>query len=179
MSIVLSGDAGITFPNGTAQASAGQVLQVISVTKTDTFITTATSDTAITGLAVTITPKSATSKILILCNFVLDNQETYNTRFNLYRNASLITGYQGAASGSHSVAATAYRGLQGGQSEYNAFSLGNMSYLDSPASTSAQTYQVYCSGNSGQICINRSYNDLNSSDGVRTASTITVMEIAA
>jgi hypothetical protein len=44
------------------------VLQVVSIPKTDTFTTSSTSDVAITGLSATITPTSATSKILILVN---------------------------------------------------------------------------------------------------------------
>ena len=42
MSIILSGDNGVTFPNSTVQASAGSVLQVVSVTKSDNFSTATT-----------------------------------------------------------------------------------------------------------------------------------------
>ena len=43
----------------------GNILQVVSTTKTDTFSTTSTSYVDITGLSVSITPTSTSSKIFI------------------------------------------------------------------------------------------------------------------
>lgn len=165
MSVTISGNSNI-------------VLQVVSTTKTNTFSSSSAADVAITGLSATITPTSSTSKILVLASFGFGIDETYNLRFSLYRNASLISGYIGDVRGSNLRSTIFYRGLQGGQSSYNAFALGNMNYLDSPATTSALTYQVYGSGN-GTWYINRPFNDYNNSDGGTVASTITVMEIAA
>jgi len=44
----------------------GSVLQVVSTTKTDTFSTTSTTFTDVTGLSVTITPTSSSNQILVL-----------------------------------------------------------------------------------------------------------------
>ena len=44
---------------------AGSILQVVSVTKTDSFTTSSSSFVDITGLSATITPSSASSKILV------------------------------------------------------------------------------------------------------------------
>ena len=46
--------------------SAGKVLQVVSITKQDSFSTSSTSFTDVTGLSLSITPSSTSSKILIL-----------------------------------------------------------------------------------------------------------------
>ena len=46
--------------------TAGGVLQTVSVFKSDTASTTSTSDVAITGLSVSITPTSASNKILVM-----------------------------------------------------------------------------------------------------------------
>jgi hypothetical protein len=51
--------------NGLTYRGTGSVLQVVSNTKTDTFSTSSTSFVDVTGLSVSITPTSATSKIFI------------------------------------------------------------------------------------------------------------------
>jgi hypothetical protein len=52
-------------------------------------------------------------------------------------------------------------------------------YLDSPATTSATTYKIQVITQGSTNYINRTINDVNSIVGTRTASSITVMEIAA
>lgn len=47
---------------------AGSALQVVQITKTDTFSTSSTTMTDITGLSVSITPSSASNKILVFMN---------------------------------------------------------------------------------------------------------------
>jgi hypothetical protein len=72
--LVLPDEAGTVLTTAGVPASAmpaGSVLQVVSVTKTDTFSSTATSFTDITGMAATITPTSASSKILVLVSMVV------------------------------------------------------------------------------------------------------------
>ena len=67
MSIILSGDNGVTYPNSTVQASAGVVLQVVNATYS-TATTSSSSAYADTGLTATITPKFSTSKVLVIIN---------------------------------------------------------------------------------------------------------------
>ena len=62
MTMIIDGTNGLTFNNNTVQASAGQVLQVVSTIKTDTFSTTSNGWTSVTNLSAIITPKFATSK---------------------------------------------------------------------------------------------------------------------
>lgn len=161
-----------------ARLPAGSVLQVVSTTKTDTFSTTSTSFIEITGLSVSITPISSSSKILILANISISAGATYNGRWRVYRNGSVISGYLGNAAGNRVQSANSYRGFQDGQASYNVLSLANLNFLDSPNTTSAQTYAIYGNTN-GTIYVNVTQNDPNDTDGARTASTITVMEIAA
>ena len=67
MSTIIDGSAGITFPNSTVQASAGSVIQVVSAA-----YSTASKYNKYflckSGLTATITPKFATSKILVVIN---------------------------------------------------------------------------------------------------------------
>ena len=161
-----------------SQLPTGSVLQVVSATKTDTFSSTSASDVIIPGITVSITPTSSSSKILVIASVSVCVADTANGRFNLYRAGSAITGYRGDAAGSRVPSSNSFRGLQDGQNSYNAFSLVNMNYLDSPATTSSTAYAVYVQTN-GTIWVNRTNADPNTGDGARTASTITVMEIAA
>ena len=61
---------------GLASGSSGGIIQVRSVTKTDTFQTSSASFTDITGLSVSITPQSTSSKILIQVHITGDGRES-------------------------------------------------------------------------------------------------------
>ena len=179
MSIVLDGTTGITTPalDSTARfASAdmplGSVLQVVSVTKTDTFSTTSISLVDVTGLTASITPTSATSTILV---FVVASggglEATNGMNLALLRGSTQIS--LGDAAGSRS------RGFGGNQQITNAMHTNTTVFLDSPATTSATTYKVQASVNAGTGYINRTPNDADSSYTTRGVSSITLMEVAA
>ena len=55
--------------------SSGSIIQVVSTTKTDTFSTSSSSFTDITGLSVSITPASSSNKILILLTVLVTEME--------------------------------------------------------------------------------------------------------
>ena len=149
----------------------GGILQVVSTTKTDTFSTTSASYTAVTGLSVTITPSSTSSKILVTGAIALAPPSGASSSIQLQRSGTVID--QGDASGSQPRGFAAVEG-----SLYSSTSEA-LNYLDSPGTTSAITYQIYMQVSGGTGYINRTYNNRSSTayDAV-TASTITVMEIA-
>jgi hypothetical protein len=152
---------------------AFRVLQVISTSKTDTFTTASTSFVDVTGLTVTITPQSATSKILVLAQVNASEDYAVSAGFvRLARGATAIdigdtAGSRTSASFSPSVnnSATALT--------------GSLMFLDSPATTSATTYAIQVRTNSGTFYVNRSKTDSDNNSYPRLASTITVMEISA
>jgi hypothetical protein len=161
----------------------GSVLQVVSTAKTDTFVTSATvTDTAVTGLTVSITPTSSSSKILVFCNLGIAAENAQGGATKLTRTVSAVTTQLSLAdtAGSRSrgsFAGSAYRGSAAG---YLLMVLNqNLSYLDSPATTSAITYGVQVSSLSTGTYINRSGTDTDAADTYRGVSYITVMEIAA
>ena len=55
----------------TSATNTGKVLQVVSTTKTDHFTHNSTTVTDITGLSVSITPSSASSKIFITADIFM------------------------------------------------------------------------------------------------------------
>jgi hypothetical protein len=158
-------------------ATAGQVIQVVSTTKTDSFTASGFSSwnfVDITGLSVTITPSSASNKILLLSQISGSSIAGTNSMYyRVQKNSSTITGYLGDADGGSytlaSVQAT-------GSSQYGVDANATLVYLDSPSSTSALTYKIQTTSNNN-IAINRSLDGENSNNRPRTASTITVMEI--
>jgi hypothetical protein len=159
-----------------AAAGGGKVLQVVSTTKDDTFTSSSAGFVDITGLSVSITPSSATSKILVLFQ-VNGSQDVGANRaaLKLLRGATTIDA--GAAAGSRSL------GLSFFNSVVDDFvnCIGG-SFYDSPATTSSTTYKIQLGnlgGGGGTIFINRSTNDTDNDGSLRTASTITVLEIGA
>ena len=161
---------------------ANRVLQLVSTTKVDTFAASvfSASSTDVTGLAATITPTSSSSKVFVtvFMNGVTDvagSVRPYITA-QLKRGATLIGG--GTVAGSRTSA-----NMAGGYTAAPDLSAAiSFSFLDSPATTSATTYQVALFNNFGgqyDLRVNRVASDTDASTTCRLSSTITVMEISA
>jgi hypothetical protein len=158
-------------------SGSGQIVkQVISVTKTDTFSTTSTSFTDVTGLSATITPTNSANKILVFVSMTDGISSDYVLFTRITRNGTAVG--IGDAAGSRTRASTGgYNGTSG--TIYQNIPQ-NIVYLDSPATTSATTYTVQLAGENsgGTYYVNRTGNDSDSAFRGRYASSITVMEIA-
>lgn len=159
---------------------AFRVLQVVSTVKTDTFSSTtgANNYVNVTGLSATITPSSTSSKILILAQVSGSGGVTTVNGFQARLTGGNSGNYVGDAAGSRTRGVAQEAVASGDQNRV--FQI-NMMYLDSPATTSATTYQVTVSaiGASDTVYVNRSVTDTDSNMFMRAASSITVMEISA
>ena len=156
----------VTLPSGTG----GKILQVVQTVKTDTFSTTSTTFTDITGMSVSITPSSTSSKILV---FVYLNDSNCNnfTMHSLLRGSTEI--FLGDAAGSRA------RVTAGAMTDSNRLRTTNYHFLDSPSTTSATTYKCQMRVNTSETgYINRASSDTNNYPYHRSASAITVMEVA-
>ena len=159
---------------------AGNVLQVLSVTKTDTASFTSVNTNAFVdspGMSVTITPTSATSKILIMYTAAVSNSSTATVHVRLLRNTTSIG--QGVAAGNRFGSSLI---LRTADTPY-ALEIGALAntFLDAPNTTSPVTYKLagtLGATYNGTFYLNRSRGDDNFDYGGRTASSITVMEIA-
>ena len=181
MTTIVDGTTGITFPSAIAGVSAtqqysGRILQVVSTTKTDNFSTTSSTLVDITGLSATITPTSASSKILVMVAIQVGGENNYYAEFSLLRNSTAIGNYTGGSGGTP--------GFMGANSvndyaQYYIETAANQ-YLDSPATTSAITYkmQVQSMNSPLTIYINRTF-DVGNAIRCTGSSVITLMEIAA
>ena len=150
----------------------GTVLQVATTNKSDSFTTTNTTFTDVTGYSVSITPKSSSSKIYV--NAVMNIGATYGTNttyVRLMRDSTAIG--VGDSAGSRTQVSIA------AEPNGNSMAQGSIVILDSPATTSSVTYKVQiCTNGAGTAAINRSIDDTNASGRPRGFSSITVMEIA-
>ena len=155
--------------------SGNTVIQIQSTTLSTSFSSTATGFNNIPGLAVTITPQSTTSKILVIINVHgCGQQSTSNMFYQLLRNGTAIG--NGTASGSGTPCISYATQAYNADNVYNS----TINYLDSPATTSAVTYQMQFknANSSGSIYINQSQAGTASGVDPLPSSNITVMEIA-
>lgn len=153
---------------------AFRVLQVVQTVKTDTFTTTSNTFVDITGLSVSITPQSTTSKVLCFFDIKTNSSNgaaTYAIR--VMRGSTAI--YIGDAAGNRirSSFATAANTV-------DLMSQGFGMVLDSPSTTSATTYKLQLTTNTASnIFVGRTGSDPDSGNGFRIATSITAMEVSA
>jgi hypothetical protein len=132
--------------------SSGAVVQVKQFTYS-TAVTTSSTSYISTGLTGSITPTSASNKILVMATvptIVFKNGNDAGADLVLYRGSTQIYPHTNSSG---------YRLYISGASGYIQ-SIGNvpLNYVDSPASTSAQTYTVYfreMAGGNGAVTTQR------------------------
>ena len=152
-------------------AGGGKILQVVQTVKTDTFSVASTSYTDITGLSASITPASSGSTILVIVDAKLSNSSADASMLKLLRNSTDI--YIGDAAGSRIRASTSSGFASNEINNTIAF------YLDSPSTTSSITYKTQVRSQSGTAYLNRMSTDTDNGIFARTASSITLIEVAA
>jgi hypothetical protein len=138
----------------------GAVLQVISFPYS-TQATTSSATYADTGLTASITPKFATSKILVFVDMPVI-KETNNTSgfFKLVRNSTDLITLDTFAGWTNSTAGSGVGSL-------------STNYLDSPAATSSTSYKIQFKSANGNAVIT-----VNANGYGAITSTMTLMEIA-
>jgi hypothetical protein len=155
--------------------TTGSILQANSIHFSNTFTTTSLSFVDITNFSVAITPTSATNKILVFGHIAIGTQSSSSSIHKILCNGTEI------------YPNTPTTGRHSGWIEYtnNNSDITRNSpfmFLHTPGSTSTQTYQVQCKVNDNgyTATVNRTYTDsINNGYSVRSASSITVLEIVA
>ena len=157
-----------------ASGAGGKILQVLQSSFTDAKSTNSTTFTD-TGLSVSITPSSASNKILIMYSLYLSvRADTYSASTVIVRDSSEI--FIGDAISS-AERGSSFMWPDGGRDP----SLHSHTFLDSPNTTSATTYKIqYKSGYSNELVyIGRSTIGVAGTSHTTTPSSLTVMEVAA
>ena len=149
----------------------GQVLQVVSTTKTDAFSASLTSNARanVTGLDVSITPTSTSSKILIFVAVTGHNGSESGCAFTVQRNSTDIL-VPSAGTGEQVT------GIGFGLSSDSAPMSNSVNGFDEPNTTSSVTYSVTVLNFS--VLTRTIYVNTSPSPRARGISTITAMEIA-
>ena len=159
-------------PGFTGTTQAGGVIQVVQKIKTDTFSGTSDdTEIAITGMTLTITPASTSSKIMLLVSLFYGCN---GTTYSFYpKRGNTIVGV-GDSSGSRQQ----HQGALGHTHDNNQCDQCTTIWMDSPNTTSATTYSLYLrNDNNVAFYLNRSTLDQNNDVGKRGISTITAMEL--
>jgi hypothetical protein len=143
-----------------APAGGGKVLQVINATY-NTETSSSSSSFIDTGLTATITPTLATSKILVFVHqtglWKNDGSSASELNIKLIRGATDLAFFESFATWTASV-------------QKNNVGGSGVTYLDSPATTSATTYKTqFRAGAGGAVYV----------QGASSRSSITLMEIGA
>ena len=140
---------------GNVKMPAGHVLQTVVGTST-TSATLGSNNTHVdSGLTATITPKFATSKVLVFHDSAIVYEHTHDYIMRLVRGSTVVKQINFYSAGS---------GILGNMT-------GAFQFLDSPATTNATTYKITNYKNQGSVYYN--YNN-----EVTSTSTLTLMEIA-
>ena len=122
----------------TAAGGGGKVLQVVSTIKADHFSSSLNSFVDVTGLSLNITPASTTSKILVILHTWLGNStSSQRTRLKILRGSSTIGGHTGDSASGRAEIVGQVRNLSNWHTHQS-----HVQIMDSPASTSEQTYKV-------------------------------------
>lgn len=158
MALILSGDTGVP----SSGMPVGSVLQVVSTANSTPFTTTSQT-LQLTPVTLSITPKFSTSKILVCASLYLFVYQNGAGQVYQYMRASL-------ARGSTQLIENRLSTNTGTTANVDVGVTSPIVYLDSPATTSSVTYNIYISA------INFGF-----SAGINNnaPSTITLMEIAA
>jgi hypothetical protein len=172
--IQLGADGSVVFPQGFAGGLGSNVVQTV---KTDVFTTTSTSLTDVTGLAATITPTSASSKVLVVASVSQGMREAAGNKagWTVARGATNLVVPDSLGSRRPVPIYTMHNFTDGSRNVI----LSTFMFLDSPTTTSATEYKVRAIVEAGTFYLNRSESDTNSAAGSRGVSTLTLIEVAA
>lgn len=147
---------------------AFRILQVVSVSSTTSYTTTSNYP-QLPGLNATITPQSTTSKILVVAN--LATWLTAGTNTNKIGLYGLSVG-SGSTTSIHKI-----RWSSNATGNTDLFGTNNMEVLHSPASTSAQIYNVLYGRYSGTF--DNTVGLSGDANGVNANCTLTLYEVSA
>ena len=164
--------------SGIPTGGGGGIVQVQSTTFTGTWSGASGSNTwdTVTNLNTAITPKFATSKILIMLTIGAWDSSGSDQRggIRLVRDSTAIC--IGDAAGDRTRATCGILGTNSNDIESGM----SMTFLDSPNTTSAVTYKVQSMTEGAYTTyINRSHTDADASSVPRFVSTMTLMEVSA
>ena len=174
--IVLAADGSTTISN--LSGGVGKIRQVVQTVKTDVFSQSVGQGTFTNAiLSATITPTSSSNKILVIASLSISMNNDNRCGLGIFRGGSIISGATGDADNSNNrVAVSSF--LSSVSYQVNM----NVNFLDSPSTTSATTYDIrgtHGRNSTATFYVGRESTTATSSDRMRSAQFLTLMEVAA
>jgi hypothetical protein len=158
MALVLDGNGTMTVGNGditglvagalpSTVIGTGAVLQVVSQFFTGAEISTSSASWAATGISLAITPTSSSSKILAHASFdgAGANSSGKTCEWTIFRGGSAL------------IVASSGGILQYDNTATNFHASVNLHYMDSPATTSSTSYEIYFKTNGAGMRLARDW----------------------
>ena len=158
----------------------GNTINIYEATKTDTQSISGFTFVDISGLSITLTPVTASSRFLIYYR-VVASSDYYKTYINLLRNGTLIRANADGAGDSRHRATSTQVTDQAASNSHGIAHNHVIQFLDSPATTGSITYKLQGAGRTSSYIqyINRSVADRTMTEyDDRTISNIIIQEIA-
>jgi hypothetical protein len=158
---------------GLTVANTGIGSNVVQTVKTNQFTTTSGTYVDITGMSATITPSSASAKVLVIvhANISITPSGSQGGHITLLRGSTEI--YRGDASGNQ-VRASGY------VFDAAANAANSIVFLDSPGVATATTYKIQGRrGSGGTLHLNTAAGNTNTSNYAALPSSVTLIEVAA
>ena len=151
--------SGVTLTNAGTATGFGKIGQVVSVATTTARSTTSSSFTAVSDMTLNITPTATSSKIYLSAMQTMSfaNSGGYWSHVTIFKNGSNLSANDNGLGAMRTNTGDNYITIP-------------LIYMDSPSSTSQQTYQIYFRSPNG---INVGYNSLSS------GASLVAMEVLA
>ena len=198
MPITFNGNGTVTglavggLPDGTVDgdtlaSGVSRILAVSEALKKDTFSTQSESFVDITGLSVTMTPASTSSKFLVTYNVIFSPRDQHYS--GGIRCVKVVGGtttddiYVGNASGNR-IRCSNFAFSDNGAPSYDAMQTQSGSFLHSPNTTSAVTFKMQCTlfgpyGWANDVFVNRTNTYQDTTYFGSPVSSIVVTELAS
>ena len=146
---------------------AGSVVQVVYAVNTSSNVTTSSTDFVDSGVALSITPSSSTSKILVNCNLHVyitsSPANTWNAaNFAIMRDGTEVYKSAPASNNGYTLGAVY------GSTTDRFMAVVPLAYLDTPNTTSNTTYSIKFATRGGGVAVR----------GIYGYSTMTLLEVA-
>jgi hypothetical protein len=174
-----SGTAWVPAASG-ASLGAGSILQVVQTLKTNVFTSTSDTYENVPGTSVTITPRATSSKVLLLGSVAIGSNTTTAGRSAFVRlSGGNTSAYIGDGEGNRTPALGSNGNYASEWRQQNSQQITPIAFLDSPATTSATTYQLQVRRATGDTAvIGRSGSDTDAAAFGRYPTTLIAMEVA-
>lgn len=162
--------------------TTGNIINVYEARKTDVQSISNFTFVDVSGLSITLTPVSSSSKFLITMN-VRATSNYFKSNINLLRGSTVLFANADGAGDNRLRTTSSYATNQSATNTHGFMHHHNLTILDAPATASSLTYKIQAAGRgqgASQITyINRSVSDraLTEYDD-RTVSSILIQEIA-